>query len=94
MALSHDVTPIDDLGWSLFRIAIGATPFLLPLMFQTGFRVNAFNSGLLVPFNGLRRQSITVCQLPCGNTEYGTGAKYSAWFTGLYFRLQKDGTIY
>jgi EmrB/QacA subfamily drug resistance transporter len=35
-------------GGSLFRIAIGATPFLLPLMFQIGFGMNAFTSGLLV----------------------------------------------
>jgi MFS family permease len=35
-------------GGSLFRIAIGATPFLLPLMFQIGFGMNAFASGLLV----------------------------------------------
>jgi MFS family permease len=35
-------------GGSLFRIAIGATPFLLPLMFQTAFGMNAFTSGLLV----------------------------------------------
>lgn len=35
-------------GGSLFRIAIGATPFLLPLMFQIGFGMNALNSGLLV----------------------------------------------
>jgi EmrB/QacA subfamily drug resistance transporter len=35
-------------GGSLFRIAIGATPFLLPLMFQTGLGMNAFTSGLLV----------------------------------------------
>ena len=35
-------------GGSLFRIAIGATPFLLPLMFQIGFGMNAFSSGLLV----------------------------------------------
>ena len=43
-------------GGSLFRIAIGATPFLLPLMFQIGFGMNAFTSGLLV-LSGLRRQS-------------------------------------
>lgn len=35
-------------GGSLFRIAIGATPFLLPLMFQIGFGMNALDSGLLV----------------------------------------------
>jgi EmrB/QacA subfamily drug resistance transporter len=34
-------------GGSLFRIAIGAAPFLLPLMFQVGFGMNAFESGLL-----------------------------------------------
>ena len=33
---------------SLFRMAISATPFLLPLMFQVGFGMNAFQSGLLV----------------------------------------------
>src|SRR6202012_5699853 len=34
-------------GGSLFRIAISAAPFLLPLMFQVGFGMNAFQSGLL-----------------------------------------------
>jgi len=32
----------------LFRITIGATPFLWPLMFQVGFGMTAFLSGLLV----------------------------------------------
>lgn len=35
-------------GGSLFRMAIGAVPFLLPLMFQLGFGLDAFHSGLLV----------------------------------------------
>jgi EmrB/QacA subfamily drug resistance transporter len=35
------------LGGSLFRIGIGATPFLLPLMLQAGFGLSAFRSGLL-----------------------------------------------
>lgn len=35
-------------GGSMFRIAIGAVPFLLPLMFQLGFGLNAFEAGLLV----------------------------------------------
>ena len=34
-------------GGSLFRISISAVPFLLPLMFQIGFGMNAFESGLL-----------------------------------------------
>jgi EmrB/QacA subfamily drug resistance transporter len=35
-------------GGSLFRIAISSSPFLLPLMFQLAFGLNAFQSGLLV----------------------------------------------
>lgn len=35
------------LGGSLFRIGIGAAPFLLPLMLQIGFGLTAFESGLL-----------------------------------------------
>jgi EmrB/QacA subfamily drug resistance transporter len=34
-------------GGSLFRISISAVPFLLPLMFQLGFGLDAFMSGLL-----------------------------------------------
>jgi EmrB/QacA subfamily drug resistance transporter len=33
------------LGGSLFRIGIGAIPFLLPLMLQTSFGLNSFQSG-------------------------------------------------
>lgn len=33
---------------ALCRLAIGAVPFLLPLMFQMGFGIDAFSSGLLV----------------------------------------------
>ena len=35
-------------GGSLFRVAVGAVPFLLPLLFQVGFGFDAFRSGLLV----------------------------------------------
>jgi MFS family permease len=35
-------------GGTLFRAAIGAVPFLLPLLFQIGFGLDAFVSGLLV----------------------------------------------
>lgn len=35
------------LGGSLFRIGIGAAPFLLPLMLQLGFGLSAFQSGML-----------------------------------------------
>ncbi len=33
---------------SVFRMAIGAVPFLLPLLFQLGFGLSAFDAGLLV----------------------------------------------
>jgi EmrB/QacA subfamily drug resistance transporter len=35
------------LGGSLFRIGVGATPFLLPLMLQLGFGLDPLQSGLL-----------------------------------------------
>jgi len=35
-------------GGTLFRISIGAVPFLLPLLFQLGFGLDAFHAGLLV----------------------------------------------
>jgi MFS family permease len=34
-------------GGSLFRIGIGALPFLLPMMLQVGFGMNALGSGLI-----------------------------------------------
>ena len=35
------------IGGSLFRIGIGAVPFLLPMLLQLGFGLSAFNSGML-----------------------------------------------
>src|SRR5258708_52214 len=35
------------IGGTLFRTGIGALPFLLPMMFQLGFGLTAFSSGLL-----------------------------------------------
>lgn len=35
------------IGGSIFRVGVGATPFLLPLMFQLGFGLTPFASGLL-----------------------------------------------
>ncbi len=35
------------IGGSIFRIGVGASPFLLPLLFQVGFGLSAFASGLL-----------------------------------------------
>ena len=35
------------IGGNLYRIGVGATPFLLPLLFQLGFGLDPFHSGLL-----------------------------------------------
>ena len=35
-------------GGTVFRVTIGTVPFLLPLLFQIGFGLDAFHSGLLV----------------------------------------------
>jgi EmrB/QacA subfamily drug resistance transporter len=35
------------LGGFLFRVGVGATPFLLPLMLQIGFNLSAFESGVI-----------------------------------------------
>ena len=35
------------MGGSLFRIGVGAVPFLLPLMFQLGYGLSAFESGMI-----------------------------------------------
>lgn len=35
------------LGGMLFRVGVGATPFLLPLMLQLGFGLNPFQSGMI-----------------------------------------------
>jgi len=35
------------LGGSLFRLGVGAVPFLLPLMFQLGYGMTAFQSGMI-----------------------------------------------
>ncbi|TPE52283.1 MFS transporter [Amaricoccus solimangrovi] len=45
--LRHPLFRAGILGGSLFRIGIGAIPFLLPLMLQLGFGLDAFHSGLV-----------------------------------------------
>jgi EmrB/QacA subfamily drug resistance transporter len=45
--LSVQTFRVSVIGGSLFRIGVGAMPFLLPLMFQLGFGLNALQSGLL-----------------------------------------------
>ena len=44
---------IASIGGTLFRIGGGALPFLLPLMFQIGFGLSAFQSGMMTFAAGL-----------------------------------------
>jgi len=46
-AMKEKTFAITIAGGSLFRIAIGAVPFLLPVMLQVGFGFSAFRAGLL-----------------------------------------------
>lgn len=43
----HVTLRVSVIGGSLFRVGIGATPFLLPLLLQLGFGLNALQSGAL-----------------------------------------------
>ncbi|MGB3122697.1 MAG: DHA2 family efflux MFS transporter permease subunit [Pseudomonas sp.] len=46
--LSIDTFRVSIFGGSLFRLAISALPFLLPLLFQVGFGLSPVDAGLLV----------------------------------------------
>jgi hypothetical protein len=48
LALSTVSFAIANVGASRARMAIGAVPFLLPLLFQVGFGLHAFHAGLLL----------------------------------------------
>ena len=41
------------IGGFLFRVGLGAGPFLLPLLFQAGFGLTAFQSGMLTFATGV-----------------------------------------
>ena len=40
-------------GGAIFRIGIGAVPFLMPLMLQVGFGLTAFETGMVILFGAL-----------------------------------------
>lgn len=48
MAMKIKSYAVTLVGGSLFRIAIGSVPFLLPLLFQLGYGMSPFEAGLLV----------------------------------------------
>ncbi|MGH6760315.1 MAG: MFS transporter [Phyllobacterium sp.] len=45
-------------GGSLFRIGVGAVPFLLPLMFQIGFGMTPFQSGMMTFVSAIGAMSV------------------------------------
>lgn len=52
--------------WSgiFFRVAIGAFPFLLPLMLQLGFGMSAFESGLITFAGGVSALAVKLTTIP------------------------------
>lgn len=44
---------VSVIAGTMFRIGVGALPFLLPLMFQLGFGLSAFQSGMLTFVSGM-----------------------------------------
>ncbi len=52
------------LGGSLFRVGIGATPLLLPLMLQVGFGLNAFQSGSITFITSLGAMAMKATAAP------------------------------
>jgi EmrB/QacA subfamily drug resistance transporter len=52
------------IGGSLFRIGIGATPFLLPLLLQFGFGLTAFQSGALTFAGGIGALAMKIAATP------------------------------
>ncbi len=51
--LRHATFRISTVGGTFFRLGTGAMPFLLPLMFQIGFGLSAFQSGMMTFASGL-----------------------------------------
>ncbi|MCP5433775.1 MAG: DHA2 family efflux MFS transporter permease subunit [Alphaproteobacteria bacterium] len=52
------------LGGSLFRLSLGATPFLLALLFQVGFGLSPLHSGLLIFASALGALVMKPCAPP------------------------------
>ncbi len=53
-----------QVGAFLFRVGVGAIPFLLPMMLQLGFGLSAFQSGLLTFTSALGAMSMKVTARP------------------------------
>jgi len=51
-------------GGSLFRVGVGATPLLLPLMLQIGFGLNAFQSGSITFISSIGAMAMKTTAAP------------------------------
>lgn len=51
--LGYETFKISAVGGTFFRMGSGALPFLLPLLFQLGFGLTAFQSGMMTFASGL-----------------------------------------
>lgn len=56
--LAYPTFRIAVLGGALYRIGVGATPFLMPLMLQLGFGMTSFGAGLLTFVTALGAMSM------------------------------------
>jgi EmrB/QacA subfamily drug resistance transporter len=62
--LSVDTFRASVIGGALFRVGIGALPFLLPLMFQIGFGLSPLQSGLLTFAGAIGAMAMRVSVAP------------------------------
>ncbi|MCX4160205.1 MULTISPECIES: MFS transporter [Paraburkholderia] len=72
------------LGGSLFRIGLGAVPFLLPLILQEGLGMSAFKSGLITcasAFGGMFMRTLATTTLR--RFGFRTVLMYNAAFSGI-----------
>ncbi|GAB2916711.1 MFS transporter [Paraburkholderia jirisanensis] len=72
------------MGGSLFRIGLGAVPFLLPLLLQEGLAMSAFESGLITcasAFGGLFMRTLASSMLH--RFGFRTVLIYNAAFSGI-----------
>jgi EmrB/QacA subfamily drug resistance transporter len=55
---------VSIMGGNMFRLAVGALPFLLPLMLQLGFGMSAFQSGMLTFSSALGAMTMKLTAAP------------------------------
>ncbi len=68
------------IGGSLFRVGVGATPLLLPLMLQVGFGMNAFQSGSITFITSIGAMAMKTTAAPILRT---FGFRHVLFFNSL-----------